>query len=161
FTSDAAVDWDALRASCAPDMVFEDRQGFARLCGDREMMIASLRERIASDARPERQLLGTAGQRIAITRMLWTGGPPDGRFEIDDLTVIEVDAAGVIVATILFGPRDDRAAQREAWARWAAIDPAAGAVTTAFDAVLDAANDHDLPRYRALFADELVVEDHR
>jgi len=30
-----------------------------------------------------------------------------------------------------------------------------------YGAVLDAANDRDLARYRALFVDELVVEDHR
>ena len=35
-----------------------------------------------------------------------------------------IDLKGKI-AIILFGADDARAAQREAWARWAAIDPAA------------------------------------
>jgi class 3 adenylate cyclase/tetratricopeptide (TPR) repeat protein len=161
FDIGAATDWDELLASCAPDMVFEDRQGFARLSGDREMMIASLRERVANGARAERQLLGTAGERIAITRMLWAGGPADGRFEIEYLSVLEVDTSGLVVAIILFGLDDTRAAQREAWARWAAIDPAAGAVAAPYGEVLDAANGRDLARYRALFADQLVLEDHR
>ena len=161
FDIGAATDWDELRASCAPDMVFEDRQGFARLSGDREMMIASLRERVANGARAERRLLGTAGERIAITRMLWAGGPADGRFEIEYLSVLEVDTSGLVVAIILFGSDDRRAAQREAWARWAAIDPAAGAGAAVYGEVLDAANGRDLKRYRALFADQLVLEDHR
>jgi hypothetical protein len=60
--------------------------------------------------------------------MLWSGGPSDGRFEIEYLSVVEVDEAGLVTAIVLFGADDARAAQREAWARWAAIDPAAGAV---------------------------------
>ena len=136
-------DWDALRASCAPGLVFEDRQGFARLAGDREMMIASLRERAASGARPERRLLGTAGERVAIVRMLWSGGPAEGRFEIEYISVTEVDESGLLTACILFGADDARAAQREAWARWAAIDPTVAAMTTALGEVIDSWNAGD------------------
>ena len=57
--------------------------------------------------------------------MLWTGGPADGRFEIEYLSVHEVDEAGLVTAIIFFDVDDARAAQREAWARWAAIDPVA------------------------------------
>ncbi|MDX2167876.1 MAG: nuclear transport factor 2 family protein, partial [Deltaproteobacteria bacterium] len=159
--SDGGADWEALRASLAPGLVFEDRQGFARLVGDRAMMIASLRERVASGARPDVQLVGTAGERVAIVRMLWTGGPADGRFEIEYVSVTEADAAGLVIACILFAADDRRGAQREAWARWATIEPAAGAPTTLFGAVLDTANAHDLARYRALFAADVVVEDRR
>ena len=61
-------------------------------------MIASLRERAASATQVESRLLGTAGERIAVLRMLWSGGPADGRFEIEYITVIEVDAAGLLTA---------------------------------------------------------------
>jgi len=155
------ADWEALRASCAADMVFEDRQAFARLCGDREMMIASLRERVASGARAERRVLGTAGERVAVTRMLWTGGPPDGRFEIEYLTVVEADAAGRVAAILLFDAGDKRAAQREAWTRWAAIEPLAAPGVELLTEIVDAWNEHDRTRLRARFADDLVVEDHR
>ena len=103
------IDWEALRASCAPGLVFEDRQGFARLSGDRELMIASLRERAAGATRVERRLLGTAGERVAILGMLWSGGPPAGRFEIEYLAVTEVDESGLLTASILFAPDDARA----------------------------------------------------
>ncbi len=125
------------------------------------MMIASLRERAASGARPERRLLGTAGERIAIVRMLWSGGPAEGRFEIEYISVTEVDESGLLTACILFGADAARAAQREAWARWAAIDPTVAAMTTALGEVIDSWNAADAERLRAAFAEDLVVEDHR
>jgi len=161
FDGGASVDWDAVRASCAPDLVFEDRQGFARLSGDRELMLASLRERTANGGRAEGRLIGTAGDRVAVVRMLWSGGPAEGRFEIEYVSVVEVDASGRMTASILFGPDDVRAAQREAWARWAAIDPMAADLTTLMGEAIDAFNAHDRARYRAILADDLVVEDHR
>src|SRR5262249_1835533 len=82
-------DWDAVRAGCAPGMIFEDRQGFALLSGGSALQIASLRERRTIGARAERRVMGTAGERVAVLRMLWSGGPADGRFEIEDLCVIE------------------------------------------------------------------------
>ncbi|MEO8602346.1 MAG: nuclear transport factor 2 family protein [bacterium] len=157
-----AGDWDACRAACGPGFRWEDRRPLFRLSGDIELMIASARERLASGARHQRRaIVGTAGDRVVITSVLWAGGPTGGRFEVEFLAMHECDEAGLGVATIFFDPDDARAAQREAWARWAAIDPAAAALTTALDAVLDAGNAHDLVRYRAVFADDLAVEDHR
>ena len=155
------ADWAAIRASLAPGLVFEDRQGFARLAGDGELMIASLRERMASGARVVHRVEGTAGARVAIARMLWSGGPRDGRFEIEYLGVTEVDAAGLVTATILFAAADGRAARREAWARWVASEPALAATVALVGAADDAFNAHDRGRLLALFAGELVVEDHR
>ena len=54
-------------------------------------MIASLRERIATGAHYEKRPVGTAGDRVAIERMLWSGGPSDGRFEIEYFAVSEAD----------------------------------------------------------------------
>ncbi len=161
FDAGVEADWEILRASCAPGLVFEDRQGFARLSGDRELMIASLRERVASGARAEARLMGTAGERVAITRMLWSGGPADGRFEIEYVGVVEVDEAGLLTASILFGADDTRAAQREAWARWAAIDPTAAPWVRIVGTAADGFDAHDGKRLRALFADDVVVDDHR
>jgi ketosteroid isomerase-like protein len=157
----ANTDWDALRATCAPGMVFEDRRWFARLSGDRELMIAALRERAGSGARVAHRLTGTAGDRVAVLRMLWSGGPADGRFEIEHIAMMEADESGLLTAAVIFGADDPRGAQREAWARWAAIEPAAAAVTTAIGAQVDVFNAHDRFAYRAVFAEDLVVEDHR
>lgn len=154
-------DWDAMRGLCAPGFTFEDRRRLALLSGDRELMVASARERVAMGARPERRVLGTAGDRVALEAMLWSGGPADGRFEIEYVGVSEVGESGLFTGMVLFDLDDARKAQREAWARWAAIDPAVGAGTAMYGAVLDAANDRDLARYRTLFTNELVIEDHR
>jgi class 3 adenylate cyclase/ketosteroid isomerase-like protein len=154
-------DWEPLRAITAPGYVFDDRRRLALLRGDAGLMIASARERAASGARPARRLMGTAGDRVDLERILWSGGPQGGRFEIEYVGVTEVDASGLLVATVLFDPADAREAQREAWARWFAIDPAAASVATPLGALVDAFNEHDPAKFRACLADDLVVEDHR
>ena len=122
-------DWESLRASCAPGMVFEDRQRLVLVSGDRELMVASARERAAIGARPEVQQIETAGDRVAIWRMLWSGGPSGGRFEIEYLVVGEVDASGHFSRIVLFDPGDAHAAQREAWARCGELGVERGGVT--------------------------------
>jgi len=116
-------DFDAARALCSPSFKWEDRRPLVGLSGDVELMIASARERLASGARHQRrEILGTAGDRIAIGRVLWAGGPADGRFEVEFLTVHEVDEAGLCTAMIFLDPDDLGAAQREAASRCAAIE---------------------------------------
>jgi len=162
YRSFDAQDWDTVRAACAKGFTWEDRRPIVGLCGDVELMIASACERMASGARHERrEIIGTAGERLAISRILWAGGPANGRFEVEFLAVHEIDRDGLCSALIFFDPADLRAAQREAWARWAAIDPTTAEVTANLDAVLDAWNAKDLDRLRALFAEDLVAEDHR
>ena len=153
---------EAARAYFAPDFVWDDRRPIVGLSGGLELMMASARERLASGARHERRtIVGTAGDRVAVARVLWAGGPPDGRFEVEFLVVQEVDEAGLVTATIFFEPDDTRKAQREAWARWFAIDPAARQVAEPIGALMEAFNEHDAGQFRALLADDLVVEDHR
>jgi ketosteroid isomerase-like protein len=153
---------EAARAYFAPNFVWDDRRPIVGLSGGLDLMMASARERLASGARYERRtIVGTAGDRVAVARVLWAGGPPDGRFEVEFLAVNEVDEAGLVTAVIFFEPDDTRKAQREAWVRWSAIDPAVAAMVAPFGEILDASNEHDLARYRAALADDLVVEDHR
>ena len=157
----ATGDWDAMRAICAPGFVFDDRRRLALIGGDREFMISSAQARVASGARPDFGFLGTAGERVAVQRVLWSGGPSNGRFEIEYLGVFEVDDVGQLTAMILFDTDDARAAQREAWTRWAAIDPVAAPWVELLTEITDAWNSHDRPRLRACYPDDFVVEDHR
>ena len=154
-------DWDFMRRACAPAMVFEDRRRMVLLSGDCELMIASASERVATGARPEIRLLGTAGDRVAVWRMLWTGGPVDGRFEIEYISVTEVDESGLITSILLLDNDDPRAAQREAWARWAAVDPVAAQWVDVISTVADSYNDHDTTALRAIYAEDIVVDDRR
>ena len=153
---------DAARATFAPDFVWEDRRPVVGLSGGLDLMIASARERLASGARHERRtIVGTAGDRVAIARVLWAGGPADGRFEVEFLVVHEVDEAGLCTALIFLEPDDTRAAQREAWARWAAIDPDVAPWVELLNEITDAWNGRDRAALRARFADDVVVDDHR
>jgi ketosteroid isomerase-like protein len=154
-------DWEPLRRLCAPGFTFEDRRRLVLLAGDVELMIASARERVAIGARAERRLIGTAGDRICISRMLWSGGPADGRFEIEYLGVTEVDEAGQFAAILLFDVDDARAAQRHAWGRWAVIDPVAAPWVELLTGLADAWNARDRAGVRATFADDVVVENDR
>jgi class 3 adenylate cyclase len=161
-TFDSAVatgDWGPMRALCTPQFAFDDRRRFALLSGGIELMIASARERVVIAAWPESNTIGTAGDRVEITRVLWTGGPQEGRFEIEYLAVVEIDASGLISAFVFLDPDDARAAQREAWKRWAAIDPSSAAVTTALGGMIDAFNEGG--GLGGVLADDVVVDDRR
>ena len=150
------------RAHFSPDFVWEDRRPIVGLSGGLDLMLASARERLASGARHQhRTIVGTAGDRVAVGRILWAGGPPDGRFEVEFLAVHEVNEAGLCTALIFFDPDDERAAQREAWARWAAIEPVAAPWVELVNKFTEAWNGHDRARVRACFADDFVLEDHR
>jgi ketosteroid isomerase-like protein len=153
--------WDELRRGCHPSFVFDDRRRMALLDGGLDLMVASARERAAMGARPEWHPVGFFGDRVFVQRVLWVGGPSDGPFEIEYLGVVECDENGLLTAFVLFDLDDARAAQREAWARWAAIEPDVAAVVTPVGDILDAFNEKSAVKWRAAFADELVVEDHR
>lgn len=142
-------------------MRIEDRRRLARIEYDPETAIADWRQVRAAGVRPERTLLGTAGERIAIERLLWVGGEPGGRFEIEFVWVSEVNETGHFSATVAFDPEDARAAQREAWARWAAVDPAAYAVAKPIDELTDACDEKDPLKFRACLDDDIVADDHR
>jgi len=155
-------DLGAARALCATGVQWHDRRPLVRISGDAELMAASLRERLATGARLEKRVvLGTAGDRLALARVLWAGGPPDGRFEQEYLALHEVDEAGLCSAMIFYDLADELAARREARDRWLAIDPVAAAVVGGQARFIDAWNDGDRARVRATLADDMIVDDHR
>jgi class 3 adenylate cyclase/ketosteroid isomerase-like protein/tetratricopeptide (TPR) repeat protein len=154
-------DWDPTRRICAPGMTFEDRQRFSLISGDCELMIASARERVVAGARPHSRVIGSAGDRIVMSRMLWSGGPIDGRFEIEYYALMEADESGLISAIVLMDADDPGAVLREAWARWQAIDPVATRwVEVASRSVAEFQGRLSNPTGN-LFAESLVVDDHR
>jgi ketosteroid isomerase-like protein/tetratricopeptide (TPR) repeat protein len=157
-----ARDWDRIRDLYAPGVRYEDRQRFSRVSGGLDMLKSSIRERAETGALLERvELVGTAGDRVAAQRVLWAGLGSGDRFEMEFLVVQQVDETGRLVVTVNFDADDTRAAQREMWARWAAIEPHVAAFTTPFGAWIDAFNAGDRDGWRAQFADDLVVDDHR
>src|SRR6185503_16928130 len=126
----AASDWAAMRALYAPGATSEDRRRLVRLSLDVDWRIGDV-QRTASmgNTRVERQLVGTAGDRVALERILLTGDPGGaaaasatesrrisnlGPFEIEFLEVFEVDESGRITGGVMFDVDDWRAASREA-----------------------------------------------
>src|SRR5262249_15567958 len=173
----AARDWAAVRALYAPDAKFEDRRRLVRVSGDVDWRIVDL-QRTASmrNTRFEGQLVGTAGDRVALERLLWTGAPgatpaapatesvrisSRGPFEIEFLWLTEIDESGRITAGVMFDADDWRAATREAWARWSARDAVAAASVGPTFEFLEAMNEHDRTRLRAALADDFELVDHR
>ncbi len=172
----AAHDWAALRALCAPDATFEDRRHLALVSGDVDWWIAdNQRTTSLPNVRIERQLVSMFGDRVAFYRLLLTGEPDTaadaatesrrisslGPFEIEFLWVGEVDEGGRVTAGISFDVDDWRAATREARARWFARDAAAAAAVGPAFELIEAFNDRDRTRMRAVLSDDFVLDDHR
>ncbi|MBI3768725.1 MAG: nuclear transport factor 2 family protein [Deltaproteobacteria bacterium] len=91
-----ARDWPGVRAACTPDAWFEDRRRQALVSGDIDLWLADMRGMpvLAPNMRFARSLIGAAGERLALERHLWSGGPPDGPVEIEGLFLVEVDETG-------------------------------------------------------------------
>jgi class 3 adenylate cyclase len=157
----AARDWAAVRALCVTDVTFEDRRRYTLVSMDIEGWIADRQRWARSGVQQERRLVATAGDRIALERVSTISGPPGGRSEFEYLLLSEVDENGRILATVAFDPDDWRAAQREALARVMARDPEAAASVKPVVELIEAFNDRDLARGRAVVADDYVTDDHR
>jgi ketosteroid isomerase-like protein len=157
----AKGDWAAMRALCVADATFEDRRRHILVSHGVNGWIADRQRWARSAVHQERRLVSTAGDRVALERILTTSGPPDRRSEFEYLVLTEVDERGRIVVTVAFDLNDSRAANREALARVSAGDPVAAASLGPLVEVLEAFNDRDRARLRAVFADDVVAEDRR
>ena len=154
-------DWTPMQGLLASGFAFEDGRPLFRLSGGSDLFMAANRERLAIGARPRLDLLGTAGGRIAIERVLWSGGPPDGPFEIEYVVLWEVDERGQIAAALLFDADDTVAARREAWRRWTAIDPSVAEMLALVPRMVDAFNAHDEEALRATAREDCQLVDRR
>ena len=159
-----ARDWAAVRALAAECATFQDRRRRSLVSGDANWWVADLKQVVElnrGDVRFHRTLVATAGDRVCLEHVVWTGGPADGPVELECLWLAEVDESGRFVAGVLFDVDDRRAALREGLARRFARDAAAAAVMRPLFELAEAWNDHDRARMRAALADDLVVDDRR
>ena len=151
-----AEDWDGLRDLCAP-AAMEDRRPHLQLSGDGATLIANLRL-IARRAHFARALVATAGERLALERLLFNG--PPSYFEIETLQLTEVDADGRICATITFGLEQRAAAYDELSARLARGE-AADCWPPAILELIRCLRDRDLTRLGKVLPEHVVFHDHR
>jgi hypothetical protein len=154
-------DWNGLRAAFAPGMLFEDRRRLLRITGDREMAVASAKSVFQGGAKSTRRLLATAGDQLALEHVRFErieGGVL--AFEVDNLTLLEADSEGRVVATITFDNDDRIAAGAEMLERFARSD-AAKWIPPGLIGGLRALRAHDLPRWTAALTEDVVFHDHR
>jgi ketosteroid isomerase-like protein len=156
-----ARDWDALRELVTDDFVLEERRRSASVRGDVETFIATGQYivDIDPDIQVERELLGTAGDRVAIERCLHTSPATDSVFET--IFVTEVDEQGGIRAILVFEIDDRVAAFEEAYARFIAGEGAGSAALEQGFAFARALNRQNFDDLRATFHDEFAFADHR
>jgi hypothetical protein len=157
-----ARDWAGMRAVFAPHARIDDRRSLVGIPVDPDQLVADKARWAEAEApRYERQLLATFGDRIDLERGVASGGPLGGRFEIEVLTMTEVDEAGQIVLRVTFDADARRAAAREAIALLMAADSMAASSLSLLDEAIEAFNDPHPGRMRRLLSDDFVAEDHR
>jgi hypothetical protein len=157
-----AADWDALRALARDDFVFDDRRKWTALTGDIEVFIRNMQlVRAWPNVRQTRELIATVGDRVALERLAWTGGPPGGEFETEYIRLTEVDAAGRLVAFVYFDLADRSAASLEANERFLAGEAAANPAQAVITAVGRAWSRRDWDGLRDGLAPDAVILDHR
>jgi hypothetical protein len=100
-------DWEGLRALAAPDFAFEDRQKRALVSGGVELWIRNLE--FVTHPGKACELIGTAGDRVALQHVSFEGDSGGGAFAAEVLVLTEVAADGRLRARISFDA-DDRAA---------------------------------------------------
>jgi hypothetical protein len=162
----AAGDWEFLETFFAPTLVFDDRRRGSLVTGGREMLLAN--DRLLGSCRKlrlSRTVLATAGDRLALQRVLVAGAYEGAAFEVDlleieFLQVIETDADGRLVAAIAFDPDDRRAASRELFERHARSEAGRAPPEAALE-LWRAFLDRDLERCRAAIPVDFVFHDHR
>ncbi len=126
--------------------------------GDRELAIANGRLCWEPHGmRPERTLLATAGDRLALERWCWRRAESGADFAIDLLTLTEVTADGLAVVWICFDP-DDRAA---ASGELAELHLRRTRPVTVRKFAERREAGRDLARLRASFTDDFFFRDHR
>ncbi|MBI3768884.1 MAG: hypothetical protein HY271_10380 [Deltaproteobacteria bacterium] len=155
------MDWPALRALASGDFRYEDRRRHALVAGDVEVWIKSIEFMAPRLRREARELIGTVGDRIALERVVGTGEPDTGAFEIEFILLTAIDADGQLAAWIRFDLDDRRAAFTEAHARFVAGEAASAGGQAPIVAFNDAFDRRDWEAVRESLADDLVLRDHR
>ncbi len=161
FEAWSASDWDGLRALAADDFCYEDRSKRALVAGGMEQGIASLRFLQSEGAHLTRKLIATAGNRVAVEHDVWTRAPSEGAFDLERITVTEVDGDGRLRAQILFDSDDRRAAFAEMYDRFAAGEAAEVGGQAPIAALYRASANRDWKAFRSLLTEDAVIGDRR
>jgi class 3 adenylate cyclase/tetratricopeptide (TPR) repeat protein len=114
-----AGNWDAVDALYGAAYVFDDRRRLFRETHGREGGVINTRFLFEGGWRPVQTLLATAGDRLALQRIVWTTSEAGAVSEIEVLELSELDGEGRFVRVVLFDPDDRAAASAELFERYA------------------------------------------
>lgn len=159
FEAVVAGRFEEIEASTSPDYERVDRRsGLATTHRGRDVFVDEMRtvrdlgvDRLASD------VLAVRGEGLALIRARFGGAS----FAVEMLFVCGADDEGRNQLGVLFEPGDLVDALAELDARYAAGEGAAWPSTAVLAAANAAYSAKDWPRHRALFAEDVVVRDHR
>jgi len=155
-------DREALLAITSADFRYVDRTRKARLSGGIDGWPEALQTvHSTAGARVARELIGTAGDRIAIERVASTGGAAGSSLELPAVCLIESDAAGKIARLITWDVEDRAAAFLEAQERFEQGEAAATGRQAAFLAFDRAVARRDWSGVRAAVSESCTIIDHR
>ena len=111
-----ARDWAELERMVSPALVFEDRRRHVQIRAGRELYLANVH--LLSDVtRTRRSLLATAGDRVALYRTLHTSLDARENFEVETVTLVQIDAEARLAVILVFDPDAESAARAELAAR--------------------------------------------
>jgi tetratricopeptide (TPR) repeat protein len=157
-----ARDWARLDALFAPGFRLLDRRALSFGEVDRERHLQNLR--LSFDMPTSRytsEVLATRGERLALSRMLWSGaGRVTGPSEIEWLEIAEMDGTGRFAAIVTFDSGDLDAAYDELDERYTTSE-GGGRGWAELRSFLDAFARRDWEALGALCPSTLEVHDHR
>ncbi|HJQ85156.1 MAG TPA: nuclear transport factor 2 family protein [Candidatus Binatia bacterium] len=157
-----ARDWQGLRSIVADGFTFEDRTRQSQVSGDFDLWLRSLQFTwSAANVRVGRETIGTAGERIVLSRTATTGGREGSPFEVELIVRAQIDVDQKLVAVIFWDLEDRAAAFDEAHARFVAGEAALVGGQAPVLAHQRAIAQRDWVGVRDTLADDLVVQDHR
>ncbi|MGE2815788.1 BTAD domain-containing putative transcriptional regulator [Mycobacterium heidelbergense] len=157
----ATRDWNGLSEILADDIAIDDRRRVVNsgITYGRDAAVANMAgvigvglTNISSD------VVAIRGDRLDLCRTCVSGQDRPGAFQVEFLSIVEIDADERIVARVLFDPDDIDAAFEELDARYLAGEAAAHApIWSVIAAAYAALNRHELPATKS----DWVTIDHR
>ena len=153
----AARDWDFITWFFADDCEFIDRRpGLQTTFRGKDVGVQQIRAVVDSGVRGFRyEPIAIRGERLVLARYMWDASD----WEVEVLSVDEVDTEGRSVLGCLFAPEDLEAAFLELDARYLASDEPTEAVRLSFK-LLMSYNARDWDTWRAIVAEDAVYVDH-
>jgi class 3 adenylate cyclase len=153
-------DLDAIDQMLGSAFVYDDRRALTRTLGDRAMYLSSVAAGFETQLNIDAEVVSAVGGHVTLEWVRWSGATAGGEFEGENLSVIESDGTGCLVAMVVFDVDDRLAAHDELWRRFRETEDGSVLPSVVFD-IVHAYNHRDVERFRTYLAPEFELVDHR